>query len=80
MWLSELHGRLGQLFKEHGDMQVVRFRRLNIDGIISNTSNNFVDYTSNNFGVVVDYKQKQIDENTFKETKVGQHLVIEIPF
>lgn len=80
MWLSELHGRLGQLLKEHGDMQVVRFRSLGIDGVISNATDNFVDFTSNNFGVVVDYKQKQIDENTFEETKVGQHLVIEIPF
>lgn len=80
MWLSELHGRLGQLLKEYGDMQVVRFRRLNIDGIIGNTSSSFVDFTSNNFGVVVDYKQKKNDENTFEEIKVSQHLVIEIPF
>lgn len=77
MYLSELYGRIGQILREHGDMEVVRQRSLKIDGIISNTTDNFVDFTSNNFGIVVDYKQ--IDDNTFKERKVDQHFIIYIP-
>lgn len=77
MYLSELYGRIGQILREHGDMEVVRQRSLKIDGIINNTTDNFVDFTSNNFGIVVDYKQ--IDDNTFKERKVDQHFIIYIP-
>lgn len=80
MYLSELYGRIGQLLREHGDMKVVRHRSLKIDGIIGTESNNFIDFSSNNFGILEDYNQKQIDKNTVEQWKVGQHFVIDIPF
>ena len=80
MYLSELYGRIGQILREKGDMKVVRHRSLRIDGIVGNTFNNLVDYNSDDFGVLYDYKQKQIDEKTVEQWKVGQHFVINIPF
>lgn len=80
MYLSELYGRIGQMLREHGDMEVVRHRSLKIDGIVGTGLDNLVSFSSNNFGVLNDYKQKQIDDKTFEEYKVGQHFVIDIPF
>lgn len=80
MYLSELYGRIGQLLREHGDMKIVRLRSLKIDGIIGAELNNLIDFSSNNFGILEDYKQKQIDEKTFECYKVGAHFVIDIPF
>ena len=80
MYLSELYGRIGQILQEHGDMEVVRFRSLRIDGIVGTNLNNFIDFSSNNFSILEEYIQKQIDENTFEEKKVGQRLIIDIPF
>ena len=80
MYLSELYGRIGQILKEHGDMEVVRFRSLRIDGIIGTNLNNFIDFSSNNFSILEEYIQKQIDENTFEEKKAGQRFIIDIPF
>lgn len=80
MYLSELYGRIGQILREKGDMKVVRDRSLRIDGIVGNTFNNLVDYNSGDFGVLDEYKQKQIDEKTVEQWKVGQHFVINIPF
>ena len=80
MYLSELYGRIGQILQEHGDMKVQRCRSLNIDGIVGTNLNNFIDFSSNNFSILEEYIQKQIDENTFEEKKVGQRLIIDIPF
>lgn len=80
MYLSELYGRIGQILQEHGDMKVQRYRSLRIDGIVGTNLNNFIDFSSNNFSILEEYIQKQIDENTFEEKKVGQRLIIDIPF
>jgi hypothetical protein len=80
MYLRELYGRIGQMLQEHGDMKVQRARSLKIDGIVGTNLNNFIDFSSNNFSILEEYIQKQIDENTFEEKKVGQRLIIDIPF
>lgn len=80
MYLSELYGRIGQMLREHGDMEVVRHCSLKIDGIVGTGLDNLISFSSNNFGVLNDYKQKQIDDKTFEEYKVGQYFVIDIPF
>ena len=80
MYLSELYGRIGQMLQEHGDMKVQRARSLKIDGIVGTNLNNFIDFSSNNFSILEEYIQKQIDENTFEEKKTGQRFIIDIPF
>ena len=40
---------------------------------------NFIDFSSKDFSILEDYIQKQIDENTFEEKKVGQRFIINIP-
>jgi hypothetical protein len=80
MYLSELYGRIGQILQEHGDMKVQRYRSLKFDGIVGTNLNNFIDFSSNNFSILEEYIQKQIDENTFEEKKVGQRFIISIPF
>ena len=80
MYLSELYGRIGQILQEHGDMKVQRACSLKIDGIVGTNLNNFIDFSSNNFSILEEYIQKQIDKNTFEEKKVGQRLIIDIPF
>jgi hypothetical protein len=80
MYLSELYGRIGQILQEHGDMKVQRDRSLKIDGIVGTNISSFVDFSSEDFGILNDYKVEQIDENTFKGRKVGQHFIINIPF
>lgn len=80
MYLSELYGRIGQMLQEHGDMKVQRIRSLKIDGIIGTNLSSFVDFSSENFSILNDYKVEQIDEKTFKGKKVGQRFIIDIPF
>ena len=80
MYLSELYGRIGQILREHGDMKVQRYRSLKIDGIIGNGLDNFIDYTSYDFGVLDEYVQKQLSETIVEERKVGQKFIIGIPY
>lgn len=80
MYLSELYGRIGQMLQEHGDMKVQRNRSLRIDGIVGTNISSFVDFSSEDFGILNDYKVEQIDEKTFKGKKVGQRFIIDIPF
>ena len=80
MYLSELYGRIGQMLQEHGDMKVQRHRSLKIDGIVGTNLSSFVDFSSEDFGILNDYKVERIDENTFSGRKVGQRFIISIPF
>lgn len=80
MYLSELYGRIGQMLKEHGDMKVQRHRSLRIDGIVGTNISNFVDFSSEDFGVLNGYKVERMDEKTFRGRKVEQHFIINIPF
>lgn len=57
MYLSELHGRLGQILKENGDMQVSRLLSFRVDGYLT-TQPRYIDYTSDNFLV---YKERSCD-------------------
>lgn len=80
MYLSELYGRIGQMLKEHGDMKVQHHRSLKIDGIVGTNINSFVDFSSEDFGILHDYKVERIDERIFGGRKVGQRFIINIPF
>lgn len=80
MYLSELYGRIGQILRENGDMKVVRHRSLKEDGIIGSGLDNFIDYTSYDFGVLDEYEQKQLSETIVEERKVGQKFIIHIPY
>ena len=80
MYLSELYGRIGQMLKEHGDMKVQRHRSLRIDGIVGTNISNFVDFSSEDVGVLNGYKVERMDEKTFRGRKVEQHFIINIPF
>lgn len=80
MYLSELYGRIGQMLQEHGDMKVQRLRSLKIDGIIGTNLSNFIDFSSNDFGILEDYIQRQIDKNQFETKLVSKHFIINTPF
>lgn len=80
MYLSELYGRISQILREKGDMRVVRHRSLKEDGIIGSGLDNFIDYTSHDFGVLDEYEQKQLSETIVEERKVGQKFIIHIPY
>lgn len=80
MYLSELYGRIGQMLQEHGDMKVQRHRSLKIDGIVGTNLSSFVDFSSEDFGILNDYKVERTDEKTFSGRKVGQRFIIKIPF
>ena len=80
MYLSELYGRIGQMLQEHGDMKVQRCRSLKIDGIIGTNLSNFIDFSSNDFGILEDYIQRQIDKNQFETRLVEKHFIINTPF
>ena len=47
--------------------------------MVGTNLNNFIDFSSNNFSILEEYIQKQIDENTFEEKKAGQRFIIDIP-
>lgn len=80
MYLSELYGRIGQMLQEHGDMKVQRARSLRIDGIVGTNLSNFIDFSSNDFGVLEDSIQRQIDKNQFATKLVSKHFIINTPF
>ena len=53
MKLSELYAKIGQTIKEYGDMDVIRVRSLEIDGIIQNDfDKNLIRYSSDDFCAV----------------------------
>lgn len=79
MYLSELYGRIGQMLREHGDMKVQRERSLKIDGIVGTNLSSFIDFSSEDFGVLNDYEVTQVGENTCEAKKVGQRFIINIP-
>ena len=70
MYLNELYERLGQLLKEHGDMQVSRLLDLRIDGY-PGIKDRYIDYTSDTFLV---YKERSGDGIITKK-----HLIITNP-
>jgi hypothetical protein len=72
MKLSELYERIGQVLREHGDMDVIRIRSLDIDGIIQNdfTKNN-IKYSSEDFDILT----TSVDEYT-----INKYFVIKTPF
>lgn len=47
--LSELYGRIGQILREHGDMEVARMQDLHIDGILTNTGSGFMEFDNTDF-------------------------------
>lgn len=80
MYLSELYGRIGQILREHGDMQVVRRTSLKLDGIISsNKERRFAYFHSGCFNILEDYKQIHHEDDSFEEVKIDTNFVIDIP-
>lgn len=80
MYLSELYGRIGQILREHGDMQVVRRTSLRLDGVInSDKEHRFVYLYSECFNILEDYKQIHHDDGSFEEVKINTNFVIDIP-
>lgn len=69
MYLSELCGRLQQVLKEHGDMQVVRLKNTAIEGLSTASDENYKDVESNYFYILNDLKnvegQKAKTESKF---------------
>lgn len=54
MKLSELQFLINTILDTEGDMDVVRIRSLDIDGIVSNISlkDNTINYSSDNFNII----------------------------
>lgn len=51
LFLSELYGRIGQILREHGDMEVARMQSLLLDGMITNQCSGFMEYDNTDFSV-----------------------------
>lgn len=56
MYLSELCGRLQQVLKEYGDMQVVRLKNVAIEGLSTAPDGNYKDIESNYFYILNELK------------------------
>lgn len=65
LFLSELYGRAGQILHEHGDMPVVRFQDLQMDGIRTNEGSGFMDFDNTNFSI---HQTDIVDDNGFGKT------------
>lgn len=52
--LSELQKQITEIIEKYGDMDVIRVRSLDIDGIVSNISikDNTINYSSDNFNIL----------------------------
>ena len=48
LFLSELYGRIGQILREHGDMEVTRMQDAKIDGLTSACSG-FMEFDNTDF-------------------------------
>ena len=79
MYLSELCGRLNQILREHGDMEVVRHRSLKIDGIVGIDLDSFVNFSSDDFSVLEECVQSTFPNGSCIERKVGEKFIINIP-
>ena len=48
--LSELQKQIAEILEKHGDMEVIRIRSLDIDGIVQNEfDKNIIQYSSDDF-------------------------------
>ena len=63
--LSELYGRIGQILHEHGDMQVVRFQDLHIDGLLIGRGSGFMGFDNTNFYI---HQSDLVDNNGVGKT------------
>lgn len=68
MYLSELCGRLQQVLKEHGDMQVVRLKNSAIEGFSTASDENYKDVESNYFYILNELKNVE-GQNAKTESK-----------
>lgn len=68
MYLSDLCGRLQQVLKEHGDMQVVRLKNVAIEGLSTAPDKNYKDIESNYFYILNEIKNVE-GQNTKTESK-----------
>lgn len=68
MYLSEICGRLQQVLKEHGDMQVVRQKIPSIEGLSSDSKLNYKNIESNYFYILNELKNVE-GQNVKTESK-----------
>lgn len=68
MYLSELCGRLQQVLKEYGDMQVVRLKNSAIERVSTAPDRNYKDVESKYFYILNDLKNVE-GQNTKTESK-----------
>ena len=64
--LSELYGRIGQILRENGDMEIVRMQAKGIDAISNQIADTFIPYSSE-------------DMQVFMDENYGNRFVIGIP-
>ena len=66
LYLSELYGRIGQILREHGDMEVARIQDEDIDGILTGMYSGFMEFDNTDFYVF----QSDITEGNGESGKV----------
>lgn len=66
LYLSELYGRIGQILREHGDMEVTRMQDRVVDGILVGIYSGFMEYDNTDFYVF----QSDITEGNGESGKV----------
>ena len=65
LYLSELYGRIGQILREHGDMEVTRMQDAHIDGL-TNVYSGFMEYDNTDFYI----HQSDVTEGNGESGKV----------
>ena len=66
LFLSELYGRIGQILREHGDMEVARMQDKDIDGILAGMYSGFMEYDNTDFYI----HQSDVTEGNGESGKV----------
>lgn len=66
LYLSELYGRIGQILREHGDMEVTRIQDRVVDGLLVGMYSGFMEYDNTDFYV----SQSDVTEGNGESGKV----------
>ena len=66
LYLSKLYGRIGQILREHGDMEVTRMQDRVVDGLLVGMYSGFMEYDNTDFYVF----QSDITEGNGESGKV----------
>ena len=66
LYLSELYGRIGQILREHGDMEVTRMQDRVVDGLMVGMYSGFMEYDNTDFYI----HQSDVTEGNGESGKV----------